>query len=49
MPPVTPDQVKQRYRMLAMRHHPDRGGDAAAFVLVNDAYREALSLARPRG
>ena len=31
-------EVKQRYRVLAMEHHPDRGGDAAAFQRLNWAF-----------
>ena len=30
--------VKQRYRSLAARHHPDRGGDSQRFMLVREAY-----------
>jgi hypothetical protein len=29
--PVDPATIKQRYRRLAMRHHPDRGGDQERF------------------
>lgn len=35
---ATPEQIKQAYRKLAMQHHPDRGGDAAHFQLVQRAY-----------
>ncbi|MEO0443714.1 MAG: DNA-J related domain-containing protein [Pseudomonadota bacterium] len=31
-------QVKQRYRQLAMSHHPDRGGDAKQFQRLNWAF-----------
>jgi curved DNA-binding protein len=31
-------ELKQAYRKLAMETHPDRGGDAAKFSLVNEAY-----------
>jgi hypothetical protein len=32
------DQIKSAFRKLAMRHHPDRGGSAAAFRAVTEAY-----------
>lgn len=33
--PVTWAEVKRRYRRLAMRHHPDRGGDEAQLQQVH--------------
>lgn len=30
--------VKQRYRQLAMAHHPDRGGDSGKLQEINEAY-----------
>jgi hypothetical protein len=36
--PVTFSAVKQRYRHLAMTHHPDRGGDPARFQEINWAF-----------
>lgn len=33
-----PAQIKQAYRSLAMRHHPDRGGDVAQFQEIQEAY-----------
>lgn len=35
-------EIKQAYRKLAMRHHPDRGGDSAQFQEIQAAY-EAVS------
>ena len=35
---ASPEQVRERYRELAMAHHPDRGGDAAEMRRINDAY-----------
>lgn len=36
--PTTPAQVKQRYRELVRRHHPDRGGDTGQAQQVNHAF-----------
>ncbi len=41
-PPVTLEDVKQTYLAKAMRAHPDRGGDPAAFVRLRSAYEEAI-------
>ena len=35
-------EIKKSYRKLAMKHHPDRGGDEAKFKEINQAY-EILS------
>ena len=35
--PVSPAQIKQRYRQLASRHHPDRGGDSSTLQTINQA------------
>jgi curved DNA-binding protein CbpA len=32
------DEIKRAYRRLAREYHPDRGGDAAAFGRVQEAY-----------
>lgn len=39
---LTADTVKKAYRRLALRHHPDVGGDAAKFREINDAYNLVL-------
>jgi curved DNA-binding protein len=39
---ATPEQIKAAYRKLAMKHHPDRGGDHTTFAQINSAY-EVLS------
>ena len=31
-------EIKQNYRKLAMKHHPDRGGDASVLSKINEAY-----------
>ncbi len=48
-PNATPDQIKRRYRALAKRYHPDRGGDQkqmqriiAAYELLVKEHRSSL-------
>lgn len=36
-------EIKQAYRKLAMKHHPDRGGDAAEFKRIKEAYEKITS------
>jgi curved DNA-binding protein CbpA len=31
-------ELKRRYRILAMKYHPDKGGNSAKFVIIQDAY-----------
>ena len=35
---ATQDEIKKAYRSLAMKHHPDRGGDEATFKKISEAY-----------
>lgn len=35
--PIDFKQIKKQYRRLAMRHHPDRGGDANALIEIHQA------------
>ncbi len=37
-PNATPLQIKRRYRALAKRHHPDRGGDPKQMQRIIAAY-----------
>lgn len=41
------DDIKRAFRALALQTHPDRGGDAAAFVRVKNAY-DALMARRSK-
>jgi hypothetical protein len=38
----TVEQIKRNYRELAMRYHPDRGGDTRTMQLINDEYLALL-------
>lgn len=40
--PVSPGEVKRRYRELALRCHPDRGGCADDFRRISEAARHLL-------
>jgi len=35
---ATPTAVKRKYRKLALKNHPDRGGDPARMAEINAAY-----------
>jgi molecular chaperone DnaJ len=35
---ATPDEIKQAYRKLANKHHPDKGGDTSYFQKIQEAY-----------
>jgi DnaJ-class molecular chaperone len=39
---ATHEEIKKSYKKLALKYHPDRGGDAEKFKLINRAY-ETLS------
>ncbi len=34
----TPDEIKKAYRKLAVKHHPDKGGDPETFKEMSSAY-----------
>lgn len=35
---ATGDEIKKAYRKLAMKHHPDKGGDPEQFKVIQNAY-----------
>ena len=35
---ATPEEIKAKYKKLAMVHHPDRGGEQAKFQEIQEAY-----------
>jgi len=39
---ATKDEIKKKYRQLAIKHHPDKGGDAKKFAEISSAYDEAM-------
>ena len=41
-PDAAPAEVTEAFRRYALRHHPDRGGDPAAFQAGVDAYRRLV-------
>lgn len=41
--PVMAEALRDRYRALRSKHHPDRGGDAGEFSAVQRAYEEGAS------
>lgn len=39
----TLEELKKQYRALAMKHHPDRGGDVEVMKLINEEYDRAFA------
>jgi len=39
-PQESEEGIKKAYRKLAMKHHPDKGGDQEAFKAINDAFEK---------
>lgn len=35
---ATTDEIKKQYKKLALKHHPDRGGDPEMFKKISEAY-----------
>ena len=44
-PMVSLAEIKERYRQLSRRHHPDGGGDAQQMARINEAYEILRSYA----
>jgi len=42
---ATPDEIRRAFRAIALRAHPDQGGDTAAFIEAKRAYDVAMSAA----
>ena len=42
---ATIDVIKKQYKKLALKHHPDRGGDPEMFKKISEAYQ---TLSDPR-
>lgn len=40
----TLDELKAEYRRLAMKHHPDRGGDTATMQAINSEYEARFEI-----
>lgn len=43
---ATPDQVKESYRALIKKHHPDVGGDSEKFREIHEAYQQFESISK---
>jgi hypothetical protein len=48
-PGATASEIKRAFRVAALRTHPDRGGDDAAFIDARRALDVALATTGPRG
>lgn len=47
-PTATKNQAKSAFRAMAKIHHPDVGGDAEKFALINEAYDVLMGELQPR-
>ncbi len=43
--PSTAAEIRRRFRRLALKHHPDQGGDALEFIALKKSYETALARA----
>lgn len=37
------DEIREAYKSLALKYHPDMGGDKEKFILINKAFNEGLA------
>jgi hypothetical protein len=49
LPPYTLEDVKAAYRVKVLEAHPDRGGDVAEFLKIEEAYLQAIEYVNFRG
>jgi hypothetical protein len=49
LPPYTLEDVREAYRVKALAAHPDRGGDAAEFNRLSEAYDRAIDYVTLQG
>ncbi len=42
-PMESADRIRERYRELALKNHPDRGGSVEAMRKINDAYERTIA------
>jgi DnaJ family protein A protein 2 len=40
---TTPEELKKAYKKLALRHHPDKGGDPESFKALTQEYEQRLA------
>lgn len=45
-PKAEAQEIKSAFRALAVKHHPDKGGDARLFAVVQEAYAVLSESAR---
>lgn len=45
--PCTPQDIKRRWKAIALEHHPDRGGDVQTFIRLKAAYDKVAATVKP--
>ena len=45
---ATPENIKKNYKKLALKYHPDRGGDPELFKKISEAYQTLSDPAKKR-